>query len=149
MLLEARTDLRALRVQAQNYKIQQRAVPVAYSQRDNALETLRVPNPPGQASSAGNAAALTQQLLGAQSTVLQNENQLYQFYLNYLVARLQLYRDLDLMPLDPRGVWIDEHATRDCDACLPVADNRPPANERERLPEPRTVPGAPPAETQK
>jgi outer membrane efflux protein len=121
VLLNVRTGLRALRVQAANYKIQQRAVPVAYSQRDNALETLRVPNPPGTASSAGNAAALTQQLLGAQSTVLQNENLLYQFYINYLISRLELYRDLELMPLDPRGVWIDEHTTRDCDACLSLA----------------------------
>jgi outer membrane protein TolC len=121
VLLDVRTGLRALRVQAANYKIQQRAVPVAYSQRDNALETLRVPNPPGTASSAGNAAALTQQLLSAQQTVLQNENALYQFYLTYLINRLQLYRDMELMPLDPRGVWIDEHTTRDCDPCHSLA----------------------------
>ena len=46
-----------LRVLAENYKIQQRAVPVAYSQRDNSLEQLRIPNPPGQGTSAGNAEA--------------------------------------------------------------------------------------------
>jgi hypothetical protein len=147
VVLEARTGLRALRVQAENYKIQQRAVPVAYSQRDNALETLRVPNPPGQTSSAGNAAALTQQLLGAQSTVLQNENQLYSFYINYLITRLQLYRDLELMPIDPRGVWIDEHTARDCENCVrPVVESpRPDADER--LPAPRAVesPAPPPA----
>jgi Outer membrane efflux protein len=148
VLFEARNELRALRVLSANYKIQQRAVPVAYSQRDNALETLRVPNPPGQSSSAGNAAALTQQLLGAQSTVLQNENLLYQFFINYYVTRLQLYRDLELMPLDPRGVWIDEHTTRDCDVCLP-AIGAARADEAERLPEPRAVGGAAPPETKK
>jgi hypothetical protein len=149
VLFEVRTELRALRVLAANYKIQQRAVPVAYSQRDNALETLRVPNPPGQASSAGNAAALTQQLLGAQSTVLQNENLLYQFFINYYVSRLQLYRDLELMPLDPRGVWIDEHTTRDCDACFQSAVGAARPDEAERLPEPRAVGGAAPPETKK
>jgi hypothetical protein len=113
--LEARSQVRELRVLTENYKIQQRAVPVAYSQRDNSLEQLRIPNPPGSASSAGNAAALTQQLLGSQNTVLNSENQLYQFYVGYLTARMQLFRDLELMPLDPRGVWIDDHATTDCD----------------------------------
>lgn len=147
VVLEARTGLRALRVQAENYKIQQRAVPVAYSQRDNALETLRVPNPPGQTSSAGNAAALTQQLLGAQSTVLQNENLLYQFYINYLITRLQLYRDLELMPIDPRGVWIDEHTARDCENCVRPIEPVAQSNADERIPAPpRTVgPPAPPA----
>jgi hypothetical protein len=149
-LFEVRNQLRALRVQAANYKIQQRAVPVAYSQRDNALETLRVPNPPGTASSAGNAAALTQQLLSAQSTVLLNENLLYQSFVNYYVNRLQLYRDLELMPLDPRGVWIDEHTTRDCDACLPGAvPTAPRPDEAERLPDPRAIDPAPPADPKK
>lgn len=145
VLLETRSELRALRVQAANYKIQQRAVPVAYFQRDNALETLRVPNPPGTTSSAGNAAALTQQLLGAQSTVLLNEDRLYQFYINCLINRLLLYRDLEIMPLDPRGVWMDEHTTRDCDACNGTAAG-PPVSDAERLAEPRTTvsPPAPP-----
>jgi hypothetical protein len=148
VLLEVRSELRALRVQAQNYKIQQRAVPVAYSQRDNALETLRVPNPPGTSSSAGNAAALTQQLLSAQSTVLQNENALYQFYVSYLVARLQLFRDLELMPLDPRGVWIDEHTTRDCDSCLSLAAGTA-ETDTQRVAEPGQVGGPAPPETKK
>lgn len=148
VLLETRSELRALRVQAANYKIQQRAVPVAYFQRDNALETLRVPNPPGTTSSAGNAAALTQQLLGAQQTVVLNEDRLYQFYISCLVNRLLLYRDLEIMPLDPRGVWIDEHTTRDCDACNGTAAG-PPASDAERLAEPRTENRPAPPEAKK
>ncbi len=145
VLLEVRSELRALRVQAANYKIQQRAVPVAYSQRDNALEVLRVPNPPGQASSAGNAAALTQQLLGAQSTVLQNEDRLYQFYINYLVNRLLLFRDMELMPLDPRGVWIDE-PTCDCDPGDRTAAGAASVSSGERVAEPRAADAPRPAE---
>jgi hypothetical protein len=122
---------------------------VAYSQRDNALGTLRVPSPPGQLTSAGNAAALTQQLLSAQSTVLQSEDAMYQFYVNYLVTRLALYRDLELMPLDPRGVWIDEHTTRDCEPCHGPAPGPSQNDQLERLPEPRAVGSAPPAQTQK
>jgi outer membrane protein TolC len=145
VLLEVRSEVRQLRVQAENYKIQQRAVLVAYSQRDNSLEVLRAPTQPGQ-STAATAASLTQQLLTAQSRVPRNENLLYQFYVNYLIARLQLFRDLDLMPLDPRGVWIDENAARDCDPTCrpaPAAEDRtqPERGQPERLPQPQ--PGEP------
>lgn len=151
VLLEARSQVRELRVLAENYKIQQRAVPVAYSQRDNSLEQLRIPNPPGSATSAGNAAALTQQLLSSQSIVLNNENALYQFYVGFLTARTQLFRDLELMPLDPRGVWNDEHTIRDCvGPCeLPGSLQEPTVGpelqrrEPERIPEPK--PGAGPS----
>jgi len=150
VLLEARSQVRELRVLGENYKIQQRALPVAYSQRDNSLEQLRIPNPPGSASSAGNAAALTQQLLSAQNIVVNTENLTYQFYVGYLTARLQLFRDLELMPLDPRGVWIDEHAVRDCaGTCDPArvtpgaADGPLPERQQpERLPAPKPVVGS-------
>src|SRR5207249_2211329 len=68
---DVRSDLRDLRVSAANYKIQQRAVEVAYHQVENALDTFRAPPPPTQLQGGpnpGNAAALTQQLLGAQGT---------------------------------------------------------------------------------
>jgi hypothetical protein len=147
VLLEVRSQVRELRVLGEDYKIQQRAVPVAYSQRDNSLEQLRIPNPPGSASSAGNAAALTQQLLSAQTIVVNNENGLYQFFVGYLQARMQLFRDLDLMPLDPRGVWIDEHAVRDCGgpcdpsrvAPGPTIGPEPERERPERLPPPQPV----------
>jgi hypothetical protein len=33
-------------------------------------------------------------------------------WINYRIARQQLYLDLELLPLDPRGVWIDELSSR-------------------------------------
>src|SRR5205823_8908913 len=57
VLLEVRNQLRQLRVQAENYKIQQRAIQVAYSQRDNSIETLRAPSQPGQSTVAAAASA--------------------------------------------------------------------------------------------
>lgn len=142
VLLEVRNQLRQLRVQAENYKIQQRAIQVAYSQRDNSIETLRAPNPPGQGSNAGTAAALTTQLLSAQRSVPSTETQLYTFYVNFLIARMQLFRELELMPLDNRGVWTDEHTS---DRTSPV---REPVSgpdvlrgqQPERLPEPGSAP---------
>ena len=48
----------------------------------------------GGGSNAGNAAALTQQLLSPRNLPAA-QNALYQVWVNYLVGRLQLYRDLE------------------------------------------------------
>jgi hypothetical protein len=114
-------EIRQLRQLAQDYKILQRSVELAYLEVENALDTFYAPPAPAAGpASAGNAAALTQQLLAAQSRVPSVQDQLYTFWLTYQTVRLQLFRDLELMPLDPRGVWIDEvasctHDAADCD----------------------------------
>src|SRR5260370_30668634 len=76
------------------------------------------PGVPGRAGADG-PAALTTQLLNAQSSLPRAQNGLLTIWINYLNARLQLYRDLELMPLDQRGVWIDE--IRDCDCGIGLA----------------------------
>lgn len=106
-----RAEIRQLRLLAQNYKIQQRAVELAYYQVETSFDEFRAPPQVGGAAGGGraaNAAALTQQLLNAQSRLLQVQNQLFGFWINYQIFRLQLYRDMELMPLDSRGAWIDE-----------------------------------------
>ncbi|HEX4590372.1 MAG TPA: hypothetical protein VH120_10615, partial [Gemmataceae bacterium] len=119
-----RGEIRQLRVLAENYRIQQRQVELAYLTVENSLDTLRAPPGAGaQQSTAAQAAALTQQLLNAQSRVPTAQNALLTVWINYLNSRLQLYRDLELMPLDPRGVWIDDPATLCCD---PPADQSAP-----------------------
>jgi hypothetical protein len=135
---DVRADLRQLRTLAQLYRIQQRAVELGYAQVDNAQAILFAPPVPGAGSDAGSAAALTQQVLQAQNGLLQAQNTLYQHWVNYLIARMSLYLDLELMPLDDRGVWCDELFNRT------NSENRPDAqrpNERpgERLPAPRPV----------
>src|SRR5262249_61976899 len=57
---------------------------------------------------AANAAALTNQLLSQQNALLRAQNVLYQVWIQYLIARMTFYRDIERLPLDPRGVWIDE-----------------------------------------
>lgn len=194
----AQGDLRALRVFAENYKIQQRQVELAYLTVESSLENLTQPPQPsaivtstpltpvsptstsvgaaapasptasgtgaapaaggttgaaaapsvapsqtpqpgaaqptqvvqplapaaGQAgavsaeapsaNTAGNAAALTQQLLTAQSSLITAQSQILMVWVNYLSQRMQLYRDLELMRLDSRGVWIDDVAPCQC-----------------------------------
>src|SRR5262249_34148393 len=95
-LVGVREEIRLLRVLAENYRIQKRLVELAYLQVENAEDPFRAPPPPagqqGSVTSAANAAALTRQLLDAQSSLLRAQNQLYQIWINYLTARLELYR---------------------------------------------------------
>lgn len=139
ILNDVRVSLRQLRVQAHNFTIQQRQVELAYDQVENSLEALQAPpDPSAGRQSAGGAAALTRQLLDAQSSLLQAQNSLYTVWINYLIARMQFYRELELLPIDPRGVWTDEYSP---EQQLDPPGIQPPAVEQrpERLPDPKPV----------
>ena len=112
VVTDSRQDLRTLRQLAETYNLQQRAVELAYAQVDNARSTFVAPPDPAARESAGNVAALTQQLLEAQSNLLQSQNDLYTTWVTYLTTRMELYLDLELLPLDARGLWTDEYAPR-------------------------------------
>jgi hypothetical protein len=128
ILSDVRGGLRNLRVLAENYKIQQRSVELAFDQVENSLDVLQAPpvpegavvGQPGRAAAqsqqaAASAAALTQQLLSQQNNLLQAQNSLYQVWVNYLIARMAFYRDIERLQLDSRGVWIDESRTATSD----------------------------------
>lgn len=104
---DCRADMRQLRSLAETYKVQQRSVELAYAQVDNARSTLLAPPDPTAREAAGSSAALTEQLLQAQNQLLQAQNALYTLWINYLNARMNLYLDLELLPLDSRGLWTD------------------------------------------
>ncbi len=105
---DIRAEIRQLRTLAELYRIQQRVVELGYSQVDNAQAVLLQPPDPQGRTDAGSAAALTQQVLQTQSSLLAAQNQLYALWVSYLTVRLQLFLDLELMQLDDRGVWNDE-----------------------------------------
>lgn len=148
-----------MRFFAENYKIQQRAVELAYYQVESSLNVVQQPPrvvPANQLQSGGSSgsdsgsqAALTQQLLNAVSSLLRAQNQLYGVYQSYLVARMSLYRDLELLNQDRRGVWIDGYANPNGpDECGPAVPGERPAEPGvDRLPAPRPLPGpsAPPS----
>jgi hypothetical protein len=138
---DVRNDIRELRTLAELYRIQQRVVELGYSQVDNAQAVLLAPpvpvtGPGAGASDAGSAAALTQQVLQAQSSLVQAQNTLFQIWVSYLTARMNLYLDLELLQLDDRGVWNDEQITGNDNAARPVPPERKPG---ERLPAPQLV----------
>ncbi|HEV2950012.1 MAG TPA: hypothetical protein VGX70_21725 [Gemmataceae bacterium] len=108
---DTRNELRSLRQLEENYRIQQRQVELGYLLVENSLDTF---TQPGVTASAANAAALTTQLINAQNSLYQAQFNMTTIWIGYLNTRLQLYRDMELMPLDYRGVWIDDIATREC-----------------------------------
>jgi outer membrane protein TolC len=117
VLFQVRQNVRALRQLAQDYRIQQRALELAYLQVENSLETFRAPADPGSARDAASAAAsLTNQLIQAQQSVPNSQNRVFSSWINYVTTRMALYRDLELLQVDSRGVWIDEFASPDCTA---------------------------------
>ncbi len=142
ILADSRQDLRQLRTLAESYAIQQRAVELGYSLVDSARSTLLAPPDPSSVrGAAGDAAALTQQLLQAQSNLLQAQNNLYTTWITYQNIRLQYFLDLELLPLDARGIWIDEpHLSPAPPAGHPAPAGPEPAV-GERAPAPRPAPG--------
>jgi hypothetical protein len=161
VLFEVRLDLRNLRAQARNYQaIQKRNIELAYRQVDQALQAFSQPQaPPGSVPLpglvgptapppiAGDPAALTQQLLNTQNSLVQAQNDLYSTWIGYLINRMIIYRDIGVMPIDSRGVWIDADSSCDC-AAAPAAsptapaapaDGRPGPERPEQLPAPRPL----------
>ena len=136
IVTDARVDLRALRQLYQTLLVQQRAVEIAYSQVDNARSTFLAPPDPRTQDTAGNVAALTQQLLEAQASLVEAQNQLYTTWVNFLTARMDLYLDLELLPLDSRGLWPDDAATSPGPSARPGSPRPDSGPGTERLPAP-------------
>jgi hypothetical protein len=108
IVTDTRTDLRLLRQLEQTFMVQQRAVELAYVQVDNARGTLLAPPDPRAADPSASAASQTEQLLQVQAALVRAQNDLYTTWVRYLNARMNLYLDLELVPLDSRGIWSDE-----------------------------------------
>jgi hypothetical protein len=135
---DVRGDVRELRTIAQLYRIQQRVLEVQYAQVDNATAVLFAPPAPSALGAAGadqgTAAALTNQVLGAQTNLVAAQNTLYQLWVSYLTSRMTFFLDLEQMQLDDRGVWIDEFTNRIDD--FNKSEDRQPSAERLHAPRP-------------
>src|SRR5205807_3374438 len=91
---DTRGEIRQLRVQEENYRIQQRQVELAYMTVENSLDTFQAPPAPGPAGdTATRAAALTTQLINAQTSLYQAQFAMTTIWITYMNTRLQLYRD--------------------------------------------------------
>jgi hypothetical protein len=109
---QIRFDIRQLQLFAANYRIQQKVVESFYTQVENSLEVIVAPVDPDSLKASGtagqaNAAALTNQYLGALGSLNQAQTRMYSVWLSYLATRIQLFVDLERLVMDSRGVWID------------------------------------------
>jgi hypothetical protein len=105
---QVRFDVRQLNLFAQNFKIQERLLALDYSLVENTLLQITAPLAPGGSLDPAAAAALVNQYRSALSTLNGAQTNMYRVWLSFLATRMQLYLDLERLPLDTRGVWIDE-----------------------------------------
>lgn len=144
IITDSRINLRQLRQLAEAYRLQQRAVELSYAQLDNARTTLTAPPDPAVRDTAAAQAALTEQLLNAQAALLRAQNDLFTTWVTYQTVRMNLFLDVELLPLDARGIWTDDPLSNCCppEASLtepePGSDERVPASEPVPLPAPAT-----------
>ena len=105
-----RATLRNLDQLRTNLEIQRRAVTIAIRRVDLTREELNRPVPPAEPGAPptqfGPTAA--QDLLSALAALRSAQDNFMSVWLNYHAGRMSLYRDLGIMRLDERGVWIDE-----------------------------------------
>lgn len=105
-----RARLRQLEQLRVNLEIQRRAVIIAIRRVDQTRDVLNEPPPPPEpgkpATQLGPTAALN--LLTALSDLRSSQNNFMSVWLNYYATRMQLERDLGIMELDERGLWIEE-----------------------------------------
>lgn len=169
LLFNIRLDLRNLRVASNNIqRVQKRAIELAYQQVDQALQAFSQPQaPPASAiepqglvgpvagrPQVGDPAALTQQLLNTQSSLLGAQNDLYNTWIGYLTNRMYFFRDLGTIRFDNRGVWIDDDSQCSCNSAdnndnpasagssQPAQQQQQPSSRPEQLPQPRPEPTA-------
>lgn len=94
---QIRTSWRQVRVSKQKLEIDRRQIRQAALQYDSAAQ---------EASRGEGSNALS--LLRSLDTLLGAQNDLIGDWIDYELNRLNIYRDMGIMEVDPRGVWTDE-----------------------------------------
>ncbi|WP_435010339.1 TolC family protein [Tundrisphaera lichenicola] len=94
---QLRSEIRQLQVNYQQYLIARVNLVFSIRLKDQAFETIVAP-PAGTAGTQG--AVQTTNLISFQNTVVNNENTLVSTWFQYQLQRLQVYRDLGILPFD-------------------------------------------------
>ena len=95
---QLRQEIRQMELLYQQYLIAEKNLVLSVRQKDQAFEQIIAP----PAGSGGNTNAATQtiNLISAQAGVITNENTLVALWYQYQLFRLQVYRDLGILPFD-------------------------------------------------
>lgn len=95
-----RNEIRTLQVNWITYEINKQLFLLAMRQKDQALEQIVAPPQPGNSNATALVAAQTSNFIQFQSSLLGSQNTLISTWVAYELYRLQLYRDLGIMPYD-------------------------------------------------
>lgn len=105
-----RQTMRTLEQLEINLELQRSAVDIAIRRVDQTREILNQPPPPstgtGGTQQLGPTAALN--LITALSDLRDSQNNFMGVWLNHYATRMSLMRELGVMQIDERGLWIDE-----------------------------------------
>ncbi|MEZ5948797.1 MAG: TolC family protein [Planctomycetaceae bacterium] len=101
--LSIRTAWRNLQILEQNLETARQALRINVIQYDQAVEESNAPGAPNQGGVRG------RNLVDALNSILDAQNRLVQIWADYERTRLEIFRDMDIMEIDPDGVWIDPY----------------------------------------
>lgn len=144
--LDIRQAWRQLTVIRQTFEIARKNVRLAAMQYDQAVERTLAPATTGQGGNQSSNNGLN--LLQALSSVLSAQNDLIQAWADYEANRLNIHRDMGIMQLDERGVWIDDYYIRQTSSLFPASGmNSPSLPNSQGTQEGVTVPGIAPVDS--
>jgi sarcosine oxidase delta subunit len=99
-----RSSWRQLQILEQNLETARQALTYSALEYDQAAELANAPTRPGQSSQGG---VQGRNIISAINNVLSAQNNLVGIWVDYERLRLNIYRDMDIMEIDSRGVWVD------------------------------------------
>lgn len=104
--LQVRTEWRQLQVLRQNFETARQNLRIASVQLDSSIENF---NQPASVARTGGSASGQQglNLLNALQSVLNAQNELIRIWVQYEQNRINIHRDMDIMQIDERGLWLD------------------------------------------
>lgn len=110
--INIRNAWRQLNALKQQFEITRKNVRLAAMTYDQAVERSLQPQSGGGAGGGGGSSGNSTnglQLISSLNSVLSAQNSLIQSFINYEVNRLNIHRDMGIMQLDERGVWLDDY----------------------------------------
>lgn len=117
-----RQSWRQLQVLNENFEVARQALRLAATQLDLAVEEATAPPKPGQPVQRSNGQQGLN-LLNALNSLLEAQNDLIGIWVDYERSRINIYRDMGIMEIDPRGVWNDEFYQQSTPSNPPEADD--------------------------
>lgn len=142
--LDVRSEWRQLQVLRQNIETARQNLRIAAIQLDSAIETFNAPASAARGGTGGSASGNQGlNLLNALQSVLNAQNDLIRIWVQYEQNRINIHRDMDIMQVDERGVWIDPVYQNLGSISAPPPSVSEPTHEQPRLDPPRVLPTEP------